>query len=90
MRPYVSSIKGQIGHTLGAAGAIEAVVSVMAMEANVLPPVINYSESEEEMAPLNLVRNRAVETEVNRVLSCNFGFGGTNAAIVFEKFKADR
>lgn len=90
MRPYVSSIKGQIGHTLGAAGAIEAVVTLIAMQENILPPVINYSESEDAMAPVNLVKNRAVETEVERVLSCNFGFGGTNAAVVFEKFKADR
>ncbi len=86
MRPYVSSIKGQIGHTLGAAGAIEAVVSVLAMQENILPPVINYTESEEEMAKINLVKNSALKTDVTSVLSCNFGFGGTNAAIVFEKF----
>ncbi len=85
MRPYVSSIKGQVGHTLGAAGTIEAVVSILAMQQNVLPPVINFVESEGEMEELNLVKNSAVKTEVQRVLSCNFGFGGTNAAIVFEK-----
>lgn len=88
MRPYVSSIKGQIGHTLGAAGAIEAVVSIMAMEKNTLPPLINYRESEAEMAAINLIKAGAVHTEVERVLSCNFGFGGTNAAVVFEKFRA--
>jgi len=87
MRPYVSSIKGQIGHTLGAAGAIEAVVSVLAMEKNTLPPLINYRESEAEMAAINLIKAGAVHTEVERVLSCNFGFGGTNAAVVFEKFR---
>ncbi len=86
MQPYVSSIKGQIGHTLGAAGAIEAVVSILAMQENTLPPIINYKESEEEMEKINLVKNSAIKMEVNRVLSCNFGFGGTNAAIVFEKF----
>jgi 3-oxoacyl-[acyl-carrier-protein] synthase II len=86
MRPYVSSIKGQIGHTLGAAGAIEAVVSILAMQKNILPPIINYSESEDEMEKINLVKNSAVQTEVNCVLSCNFGFGGTNAAIVFKQF----
>jgi len=86
MRPYVSSIKGQVGHTLGAAGAIEAVVSIMAMGSNILPPVINYRESEEDMAAINLVANRPLQTDVNCVLSCNFGFGGTNAAIVFRKF----
>ncbi len=87
MQPYVSSIKGQVGHTLGAAGAIEAVVSLLAMEANILPPVINYEAGEEEMEAINLVANRAIETEVECVLSCNFGFGGTNAAIVFKKYK---
>ena len=86
MKPYVSSIKGQVGHTLGAAGAIEAVVSILAMQKNILPPVINYRESEEEMEKINLVTNSAIETEVNCLLSCNFGFGGTNAAIVFKKF----
>ncbi len=90
MRPYVSSIKGQVGHTLGAAGAIEAVVCLMAMQENTLPPLINYKESETEMPSINFVCNHAVRTEVNRVLSCNFGFGGTNAAIVFEKFRAER
>ncbi len=87
MQPYVSSIKGQVGHTLGAAGAIEAVVSLLAMETNTLPPVINYEASEEEMDAINLVENRAIETAVNCVLSCNFGFGGTNAAVVFKKYK---
>ena len=86
MQPYVSSIKGQIGHTLGAAGAIEAVVTLMAMQENTLPPVINYKESEEEMEKINLVKNSAVQTDVDCALSCNFGFGGTNAAIVFEKY----
>ena len=84
-QPYVSSVKGQIGHTLGAAGAIEAVVSLMAMEANILPPVINYQESEAEMETINLVKNRALSVEVDHLLSCNFGFGGTNAAIIFKK-----
>ncbi len=86
MQPYVSSIKGQVGHTLGAAGAIEAVVSILAMQNNILPPVINYRESEAEMEKINLVTTSAFKTDVNCVLSCNFGFGGTNAAIVFKKF----
>jgi len=83
MKPYVSSIKGQIGHTLGAAGAIEAVVSIIAMQENSLPPITNYVESEEEMEQLNLVTQSALQCDVNTVLSCNFGFGGTNAAIIF-------
>jgi len=85
-KPYVSSTKGQVGHTLGAAGAIEAVVSLLAMEQNILPPVINYKESEPEMAKIKLVKNSAISSQIDCVLSCNFGFGGTNAAIVFQKF----
>ncbi len=85
MKPYVSSIKGQVGHTLGAAGAIEAVVTLMAMQESVLPPLINYEKSEAEMAPLNLVQNSAIKHEVNCALSCNFGFGGTNAVVIFKK-----
>ena len=87
MQPYVSSIKGQTGHTLGAAGAIEAVVSLMAMEASILPPVINYEESEAEMERINLVKNSALSVPVDHLLSCNFGFGGTNAAIIFKKLE---
>ena len=87
MQPYVSSIKGQVGHMLGAAGAIEAVTTLMAMQENILPPIINYKESEAEMEKINLVKNSALQTDVNCALSCNFGFGGTNAAIVFKKFK---
>lgn len=84
MKPYVSSIKGQIGHTLGAAGAIEAVVSLMSMQKNTIAPVTNYSASEADMAKINLV-TKPLETEVTTVLSCNFGFGGTNAAVIFKK-----
>ena len=85
--PLVSSTKGQIGHTLGAAGAIEAVITVMAMEAGVVPPLINYTGSEPEMARINFVKNRSVAAELKTALSCNFGFGGTNAAVVFRKFE---
>ena len=84
-QPCVSSIKGQVGHTLGAAGAMEAVVSLLAMQKGVVPPTINYSASEEEMSAINLVKNSALERDVDCVLSCNFGFGSTNAAIIFKK-----
>jgi len=87
MKPYVSSIKGQVGHTLGAAGAIEAVVSILVMEKNTLPPITNYSKSEDEMDVLNLVTEPNFEGDISTVLSCNFGFGGTNAAIIFQKNK---
>ncbi len=86
MNPYVSSTKGQIGHCLGAAGVIEAVISLMAMQQQQLPPVINYTRSEAAMQKINLVKNEPIHTEVNTVLSCNFGFGGTNGAVIFQKF----
>ena len=86
MKPYVSSIKGQVGHTLGAAGTIEAVVTIMAMQEGRLPPLTNYEKSEDEMCEINLITHLAVETEAKVALSCNFGFGGTNAAIIFKKF----
>ena len=85
MKPYVSSIKGQVGHTLGAAGVIEAVVSLLSLQKNCIAPVTNYSESEAEMAEINLVTKRGLEVELSTVLSCNFGFGGTNAAVIFQK-----
>ena len=84
--PLVSSTKGQIGHTLGAAGAIEAVITLLAMEEGVVPPLINYTGSEPEMARINLVKQVPVKVKLETALSCNFGFGGTNAAVLFRKF----
>jgi 3-oxoacyl-[acyl-carrier-protein] synthase II len=83
--PAVSSTKGQTGHTLGAAGAIEAVITLMAMRRGLIPPVINYEGSEAEMASLNLVTNTPRPAELRTALSCNFGFGGTNAAVIFSR-----
>jgi len=85
MQPYVSSTKGQIGHCLGAAGVIEAVISLLAIKHQTLPPVINYFESEAQMLSINLVKNVPLHTSVTTVLSCNFGFGGTNGAVIFRK-----
>jgi len=86
MKPFVSSIKGQLGHTLGAAGAIEAVVSILAIKNNTLPPLTNYNASEDDMEVLNLVTEPLSNHEVTTALSCNFGFGGTNAAIIFQEY----
>ena len=82
--PAVSSIKGQIGHCLGAAGAIEAVVSLMAMRDGVLPPTINYTTPDEN-CDLDYVPNEARKAEVNTVMSNSFGFGGTNGVVIFRK-----
>jgi len=82
--PPVSSTKGQVGHCLGAAGAIEAVISLMAMRDGVIPPTINYTTPDEN-CDLDYVPNKAREAELNIVMSNSFGFGGTNGVVIFKK-----
>ncbi|CZE47892.1 beta-ketoacyl-ACP synthase II [Campylobacter geochelonis] len=82
--PPVSSTKGQTGHCLGAAGAIEAVVSIMAMQDGIMPPTINQIEKDEE-CDLDYVPNVARKADLNIVMSNSFGFGGTNGSVIFKK-----
>ncbi len=82
--PPVSSTKGQIGHCLGAAGAIEAVISLMAMRDGILPPTINYENPDPE-CDLDYIPNIAREAEINVIMSNSFGFGGTNGCIILKK-----
>jgi 3-oxoacyl-[acyl-carrier-protein] synthase II len=82
--PPVSSIKGQIGHCLGAAGGIEAVTCLMAMRDSIIPPTINYTTPDEN-CDLDYVPNKAREAELNVVMSNSFGFGGTNGVLIFKK-----
>jgi len=82
--PPVSSTKGQIGHCLGAAGAIEAVISLMAMRDSILPPTINYTTPDEN-CDLDYVANEARKADINIVMSNSFGFGGTNGVVIFKK-----
>lgn len=81
----VSSTKSMTGHLLGAAGAVEAIASIMAINHNVIPPTINVDELDEEASGVDIVINEAVETEVNYAMSNTFGFGGHNAIVVFGK-----
>ena len=72
-----------MGHALGAAGALEAVFSVLALRGQFLPPNINYAEADPAWA-LDIITNEAREAQVRCVVSNSFGFGGTNASIVLE------
>lgn len=82
--PPVSSTKGQIGHCLGGAGAIEAVISVMAMRDRIIPPTINYTTPDPD-CDLDYVPNTARKAELKVVMSNSFGFGGTNGCVIFKK-----
>ncbi len=82
--PLVSSTKGQIGHCLGAAGATEAVISLMALREGIIPPTINY-ETPDPDCDLDYVPNIAREKELSVVMSNSFGFGGTNGVLIFKK-----
>ena len=82
----MSSTKSAIGHLLGAAGAVEAIFSVLAIRDNVLPPTLNLDNPSVE-TNINLVPKQAQEKNVTAVLSNSFGFGGTNASLVFKAFE---
>jgi len=82
--PAVSSTKGQIGHCLGAAGTIEAVISLMAMRDSIIPPTINL-ENYDEYCTLDYTPNVARKADLNCVMSNSFGFGGTNGVVIFKK-----
>ncbi|MEM9287505.1 MAG: beta-ketoacyl-ACP synthase II [Pseudomonadota bacterium] len=79
----MSSTKSAIGHLLGAAGAVEAVFSLLAMRDNVVPPTLNLENPSESCLGVDLVPHTAKERPVNVALSNSFGFGGTNATVIF-------
>jgi 3-oxoacyl-[acyl-carrier-protein] synthase II len=83
--PPVTSTKGQIGHCLGAAGAIEAIISIKAMEASLIPPTINQIEADEN-CDLDYVPTNSRQANLDVVMSNSFGFGGTNGVIILKKF----
>ncbi len=83
----MSSTKSCVGHLLGAAGAVEAIFSILAIRDGVAPPTINLDNPSVE-TPIDLVPQKARKREINTALSNSFGFGGTNASLVFRRYNA--
>ena len=83
---YISSTKSMTGHMLGAAGAVEAIASVMALKENIIPPTIGYQEPDPE-CDLNYVPNQAAEAKVDFAASTSLGFGGHNGCLVFKRLE---
>lgn len=82
----INSTKSMTGHLLGAAGAIEAIASILALNHNLVPPTINHTTVDERIDPrLNLTLNKAQQREINVCLSNTFGFGGHNVCLAFKK-----
>lgn len=83
----ISSTKSMTGHLLGAAGAVEAIASILAINNSLVPPTINHFTDDEAFDPgLNLTFNKAQEREINYALSNTFGFGGHNCSVIFKKY----
>ena len=83
----ISSTKSMTGHLLGAAGAVEAIACVKAIENNIIPPTINFKTKDENIDyKLNLTLNKAEKRTVNAALSNTFGFGGHNTSIILKKY----
>jgi 3-oxoacyl-[acyl-carrier-protein] synthase II len=80
----MSSTKSSIGHLLGAAGAVESIFCLLAMRDGILPPTINL-ENPSVATAIDLVAQKAQKREINVALSNSFGFGGTNASLVFRR-----
>ena len=82
----INSTKSMTGHLLGAAGAIEAIASILAMQNSIVPPTINHTTVDENIDPsLNLTLNKAQKREITYAMSNTFGFGGHNACVLFKK-----
>lgn len=85
----INSTKSMTGHLLGAAGAIEAIASILAMKYGIVPPTINHTTVDENIDPsLNLTLNKAQKRDIKVAMSNTFGFGGHNACVLFKKLDA--
>ncbi|MSO13863.1 beta-ketoacyl-ACP synthase II [Rickettsiales endosymbiont of Trichoplax sp. H2] len=81
----ISSTKSSIGHLLGAAGSVEAIISLLAIQDSILPPTLNLNNPDESCEGINLVANTPQSKKINCIMSNSFGFGGTNSCLVFKK-----
>ncbi len=86
-RLLVSGTKSMTGHLLGAAGAVEGIFSILSIKNGIVPPTINLEEVDPDCAGLDFVKNQARAADIRYALSNSFGFGGTNAALVFKRFE---
>jgi 3-oxoacyl-[acyl-carrier-protein] synthase-1 len=84
--PKISATKSLTGHALGAAGVHEAIYSMLMLENNFIAPSMNITEIDDAAANLPIVKDKAVDADVNIVMSNSFGFGGTNATLVFKRY----
>jgi 3-oxoacyl-[acyl-carrier-protein] synthase II len=82
----INSTKSMTGHLLGAAGAIESIATLLAVQNDIIPPTINHFTDDPDIAPLNFTFNKAQKRVVNYALSNTFGFGGHNASVIFTKY----
>jgi 3-oxoacyl-[acyl-carrier-protein] synthase II len=87
-RVAITANKSMLGHTLGAAGAIEAIASVLSIRDRCVPPTINLTDPDPAAAGLDLTPNRAASRDIDVVLSNSFGFGGQNTALIISRFVA--
>ena len=85
----VSSTKGNTGHLLGAAGAVEALICTKAIEEQLVPPTLNYKVTDEE-CDLDIVPNELRSAKLNVVMSNSLGFGGHNASIILKKYEEEK
>jgi 3-oxoacyl-[acyl-carrier-protein] synthase II len=87
-RPVVSATKSMTGHLLGAAGAVEAIFTVLSLRDGIVPPTINLTEVDPDCQGLDFVPGKARKMDIQHALSNSFGFGGTNATLVFKRLDA--
>ena len=85
-KPFVSSVKSMTGHMLAASAALEAVISVKALEEGFIPPTIHI-ESQDEECKINLVQNEGIKCDIDYVMSNSFGFGGFNSVLIFSRVR---